>query len=82
MVKEIIVFGSICKSCERLEKNVLNVVNKLNLTVNVKKSTDIEAMVAANVTRIPALFIDGKLYSQGRVVKEKELTGIFEEKNI
>ena len=74
------IYGSICKSCDRLERNVLNVVNKMNFPAEVEKITKIEEMVSANITRIPALVIDGKLYSQGRVVKEKELIKLFSNK--
>ena len=77
MPQEIKILGSICGSCERLEKNVRSAAAKLNLQASIIKITGIEAMVAANVTRIPALIVNGQLYSQGRVVKEKELIKLF-----
>ena len=70
------VLGSGCSKCRQLAANAEAAVSSLGLNVPVEHVTDIAQIVAAGVMATPALVIDGKVVSTGRVldvdaIKEK-----------
>lgn len=73
MKKEIIVFGSGCANCERLHSNVKNYIEKKGLDVSLNYITDLSKMIEYDIMRTPALVIDGKVVSEGKVLSENEI---------
>lgn len=61
------VLGSGCKKCIELEKNVLQAIADLERSADVSKVTDIIEISSYNVMKTPALVIDEKVVSSGRV---------------
>jgi len=74
---EIKILGSGCKKCHKLEKNVRDTVEKLQIAADVEHVSDIERIIGYGVMSTPALVVNNKVVSTGKVLKDKELVGIF-----
>lgn len=70
---EIIVLGTGCSRCKALEAAVKNVVNNNGLEATITKVEDMEQIMAYNVMNLPALVVDGKVVSSGKVLRESEI---------
>ena len=79
---EIKVIGSGCDKCGQLYGNTCEAVKNLNLNARVTKVEDLIEIVMLGVMTVPALMVDGKILSAGRVLKtpeiEKLLRGVQE----
>lgn len=75
---EIIVLGSGCVKCKRLEQNVHQVLAELNKAARVVKEEDVLAMASYGVMRTPGLVINGKLVFSGRLPSTGELRSLIE----
>lgn len=71
------VLGSGCPKCKQLEKNVKSALETLKKSADVVKVTEIKDIIAAGVMMTPALRVDGKLVSEGRIPNEAELTELL-----
>jgi small redox-active disulfide protein 2 len=79
------VLGPGCSQCDRLEPVVMDALTELNLPASVEHVTDLKEIARHGVVGTPALLINGKVVSMGRVppsdkVKEwlrKEASGII-----
>jgi len=71
------ILGMGCAKCNKLEKNVRKVVNELGITADVRKVEDIDEITAKGVMMTPALVIDGKVVSSGRVPGKNEIANIL-----
>jgi len=67
------ILGSNCKKCKKLEEVVRKVIEDNNIEAEVEKVTDMKIIVEYGVMSIPALVIDGKVRSTGKVLKEKQV---------
>ncbi|WP_017755296.1 thioredoxin family protein [Calidifontibacillus oryziterrae] len=70
------VLGTGCKKCKELEVNVQEAVEQLGINAQVKKVEDIPTIMKYGVMSTPALVIDEKVVSTGKLltvgeVKEK-----------
>lgn len=70
---DIKVLGSGCKSCIKLEEHVQQALNELGKTANVIKVTDMMEITKYNVLKTPALVINEKLVSYGKVNSVEEV---------
>ncbi len=70
----IIVLGSGCANCKRLEQNAIKVVNELGVEAEVIKVTDPTKYADYGVLSTPGLVINGKTVSSGRVSSIAEIT--------
>lgn len=73
MIKSIQVLGSGCKSCRELLKNTKEAAARLDLGVEVEYITDMERIMASGVMRTPALVVNTRIVSMGRVLKPAEV---------
>ena len=71
------ILGSGCKKCHQLEKNVRETVEKLQIAADIEHVSDIERIIGYGVMGTPALVVDNKVVSTGKVLKAKELERIF-----
>lgn len=62
-----------CAKCGALEKTVREIAAELKISAEVVKITDINEMVNKGIMIAPALFIDGKKKSEGKVPSKDEL---------
>ncbi|WP_105614572.1 thioredoxin family protein [Vallitalea okinawensis] len=67
------VLGSGCSACKKLEANVKEAVNELDLNVRIEKVEDIKDIVAYGVMKTPALVVDEQVKVMGRIPKVKEI---------
>lgn len=64
---EIKILGSGCSNCKKLEENARQAVKDLSLAVNVSKIEDYKQIMKYGVMRLPALVINEKVKSYGKV---------------
>jgi len=67
------IFGPGCTKCNNLEKIVKATINEIGLEVELKKISDLNEMVNRGVMLTPALFINGKKKSEGKVPSIDEI---------
>lgn len=71
------VLGAGCKSCHQLYENVKAAVAKAGIHVEVEYITDMEKVMSYNVMSMPALVINDRVVSMGKVLKESEVSSIL-----
>ena len=71
------VLGSGCKSCITLAENTTEALKELDLEAEIEKITDFTQIAAFGVMSTPALVIDEKVVSYGKVLKSKEIVKIL-----
>jgi small redox-active disulfide protein 2 len=67
------ILGSGCPKCLTLEKNAKIAVENLNLKDEVTHITDMQTIVGYSVMSTPALVIDEKVVSSGKVLSPKAI---------
>jgi small redox-active disulfide protein 2 len=70
---KLIVYGMGCSKCKLLEQNCTKAINDLKLKASVEKVTDLSKICDAGVLITPALAIDGKIVSSGKVLSADEI---------
>lgn len=74
---EIIVLGTGCVKCKKLEQLTENVVTEMGLEATIKKEEDIYKIMQFGVMQTPGLVIDGKVVLTGRLPKSNELKALL-----
>jgi small redox-active disulfide protein 2 len=67
------IFGNGCPKCHQLEANAKKAVEELKIKANILKVTDIGKIVAAGIMMTPALGVNGKVVSSGKILTAKEI---------
>lgn len=67
------VLGGGCKNCEALLRSVKKAVANKEVHAEVKYITDMEKIMEYGVMSMPALMIDDKIVSAGKVLKTKDV---------
>lgn len=67
------VLGGGCKSCEALLKSVKEAVANKEINAEIEYITDMEKIIGYGVMSMPALMIDDKIVSAGKVLKAKDV---------
>ncbi|KGM98028.1 redox-active disulfide protein 2 [Clostridium novyi A str. 4552] len=75
------ILGSGCKKCTTLMENTEIALEDLDKTANVEKVTDFKEIAKYGVMITPALIIDEKVVSYGKVLKPKEILNIIQSIN-
>jgi len=71
------VLGSGCSKCKALESSVKAALDKLGLNEEIEHVTDFSEIAAYGVMTTPALVVDGKVVSYGKVLNENEVIDII-----
>lgn len=71
------VLGSGCDKCKKLEANVKEALQSLGIEASVEKIEDFKQIMAFGVMQTPALVIDEKVKSIGKVLSVDDLKNIF-----
>lgn len=69
--------GPGCTNCRTTEQRVKNACAEMDLVADISHVSDWEEMAALGVLRTPAVIIDGKIASMGRVPSVAELKTIL-----
>ena len=72
------ILGSGCKSCVTLAENTKEALASLKIEAEIVKVTDFAEIAGYGVMTTPALVIDEKVVSFGKVLKAKEIIKILE----
>ncbi|MBA4602745.1 thioredoxin family protein [Thermoactinomyces mirandus] len=73
------ILGSGCRNCVNLEKNTKQALKEMGKEAEIIKVTDIKEIMTYGVMSTPALVIDEKVVSYGKVLKPKDIIKILEE---
>jgi small redox-active disulfide protein 2 len=71
------ILGSGCKKCVTLAENTKAALSELQIEAEIVKVTDFAQIAAFGVMSTPALVIDEKVASFGKVLKPKEIINIL-----
>lgn len=72
------VLGSGCAKCNELEANVKMALEQLGMDTAIEHVTDFSVIAAYGVMTTPALVVDGKVVSYGKVLKVEEAVKILQ----
>ena len=72
------VLGAGCKSCHALYENVKQAVKDIGLSVEVEYITDMQKVMEYGVMSMPALVVNEKVVSQGKVLKANEVVALLQ----
>ena len=72
------VLGSCCGNCTALVENTKIALKELRIDCEVEKVADFAEISKYGVVSIPALIIDERVVSFGKVLKPKEIVNILE----
>jgi small redox-active disulfide protein 2 len=64
---KIVIAGPGCPKCQTAEKNVREACNQLNISADISHVTDFREIARLGVMLTPALIIEGKVISSGKV---------------
>ncbi len=67
------VLGSGCASCHALYENAKEAVQKMGLSVEVEYVTDLQKVMEYGVMSMPALVVNEKVVSMGKVLKSADV---------
>ena len=67
------VLGAGCKSCHEMYENTKDAVKKAGLSVEVEYITDMEKVMGYGVMSMPALVVNEKVVSMGKVLKTTDV---------
>lgn len=70
---EIMILGTGCSKCEKLDKNLEIALKELNIDAHIEKVDNLAVIVSYGVMSTPGLVIDGEVKSIGKVPNVKEL---------
>ena len=72
------VLGSGCEKCNQLEANVKEALKQLGMDTGIEHVTDFAQIAAYGVMSTPALVVDGKVVSYGKVLKVEEAVKLLQ----
>ena len=72
------VLGSGCAKCNELEENVKMALEQLGMDTAIEHVTDFNVIAAYGVMTTPALVVDGKVVSYGKVLKVEEAVKLLQ----
>jgi small redox-active disulfide protein 2 len=70
---EIKILGPGCAKCKTLENLTRDVVSKNGIKASITKVEDIMEIMKYNIMTTPALVVDGKVVSKGRIPSAEEI---------
>ena len=76
-ITSIKVLGAGCKSCREMFENAKEAVNATGLGAEVEYNTDMQKIMEYGVMRMPALVVNGKVVSQGKVLKRADIAKLL-----
>lgn len=75
------VLGAGCKSCHVLLENTEKAVQSMGISVPVDYVTDMQQIMAYSVMQLPAIVVNEKVVSAGKVLKTPDVEKLLEKIN-
>ena len=72
------VYGSGCKGCTTLHQNVIDALAEMNIATDVQYFTDMQKIMETGVMSLPALAVNEKIVSSGKVLSVAEVRKFLE----
>lgn len=72
-VMNIRVFGACCSKCTMMYGFAQEIIKEHGLDATLEKVTDVKVQMQYGIMSLPALMIDEKLISAGRVLSKKDM---------
>lgn len=72
------ILGSGCKKCYQLEENARNAIAFLGIAAEVIHITDMAEIAKRGILSTPALAINGKIVSKGKVLSPVEIQTLLQ----
>lgn len=72
------ILGSGCKNCVALKENTETALKETGMEAEIVKVQDMKDIISYGVMQTPALVIDEKVVSFGKVLKPKDIVTILE----
>ena len=76
------VLGSGCAKCNALEAAVREAMDELGMNEAIEHVTDFAQIAAYGVMSTPALVVDGKVVSYGKVLKKDEAVSLLQKARV
>ncbi|MEN9230176.1 MAG: thioredoxin family protein [Thermostichus sp. DG02_5_bins_236] len=73
------ILGSGCKKCHQLEENAKLAASTLNLKADFSHITDPMGIAERGVMKTPALAVNGKVLSQGKVLSPEQIQPLLQQ---
>lgn len=73
------ILGTGCAKCKKLEANTKGAVEKLGIDAEIVKVQEIKDIMTYGVMRTPAIVIDEKVKSYGKVLSADEIAAMIQE---
>lgn len=71
------ILGTGCKNCKTLEANTKKAIEELGIHAKIEKIEDIQNIMAYGVMSTPAIVVDEKVKSTGRVLKPGDIKKVL-----
>ncbi len=71
------ILGTGCPKCKKLEENARQAASELGLTAEIEKVADLDDIMDYGVMMTPALVIDEKVKSSGKVASVDEIKAML-----
>ncbi|MFV0517411.1 MAG: thioredoxin family protein [Aminipila sp.] len=72
------VLGSGCLKCNQLEATTVEALKELGMDTSIEHVTDFTQIASYGVMTTPALVVDGKVLSYGKVLKKEEVIKLLQ----
>lgn len=76
-IQSIKVLGSGCKSCHEMYENTKKALNNIGSNVEVEYVTDMEKVMTYGIISMPALVVNEKVVSMGKVLNASNIEKLF-----
>ncbi|WP_367184503.1 thioredoxin family protein [uncultured Brachyspira sp.] len=73
------ILGTGCSNCKKLEENTIAAIEEAKLDLAIKYVEDMAAIASYGVMSTPALLLDDKVLSYGKVLSKEEIIKILKE---
>lgn len=73
------ILGSGCARCNALEANARAALQSLGMDASIEHVTDFAQIASYGVMTTPALVVDGKVVSSGKLLKAEEIAAILKQ---
>lgn len=78
-ISSVKVLGAGCKSCHDQYQNVINAAAEMGLAIDIEYITDMEKVMAYGVMSMPAIIVNEKVVSMGKVLKMADVVKLFKQ---
>ncbi|MEN6447396.1 MAG: thioredoxin family protein [Syntrophaceae bacterium] len=78
-MKKLQILGTGCAKCAKLTQNTEQAAKNLGIAYEIEKVTDMKEIMKYGVMMTPALVVDGKVRSVGKVLTPAEIESMIKE---